>query len=190
MKRYLFPNMYVDSILDIPFEQLWDAGIRAFLLDLDNTVTEWNRMEISEEIIRWVEAARNHGFQACLLSNNDSHRRVFGVAEKLGVPYILKARKPRNRGFAKAMQLLGTRPEETAVVGDQVFTDVLGGNRMGMYTILVVPMNPREFLGTRFMRQIERFVLRGIREAAVRGDINNLPEAKNGKESDKPDKTG
>jgi HAD superfamily phosphatase (TIGR01668 family) len=77
----------------------------------------------------------------------------------VGIPFVSKATKPRVKGFAAAMELLGVRPEETVVVGDQIFTDILGGNRAGAYTILVVPIDPREFLGTRLVRVVERRVL-------------------------------
>ena len=69
---------------------------------------------------------------------------------------------------------MGSSAEETAVIGDQVFTDILGGNRMGLFTILVVPINKREFIGTRVMRKFEIMVLREIRKAIERGDINSL----------------
>jgi len=95
--------------------------------------------------------------------SNNSQDRVQKFAEAFGVPAISKAIKPRRGAFRIACDSLGVTPGETAVVGDQVFTDVLGGNRLGVYTILVVPVSEKEFFGTKIMRMMERFVLRKLK---------------------------
>jgi len=82
------------------------------------------------------------------------------VAERADVPFIARARKPRRRSFRRAMELMGTKPETTAVIGDQLFTDMLGGNRLGLFTILVTPISKEEFIGTRFMRFLEKLILK------------------------------
>lgn len=173
MKKYLYPDLYVESILDLPLEKLYRHGIKAFILDLDNTVTEWNSREIRDEVVAWMKEVKVRGFKACIASNN-GHERVVVVAEGLGIPFVPKAGKPRRRAFRRALQVMGSSVEETAVIGDQIFTDILGGNRMGLFTILVVPINKREFIGTRVMRKFEIMVLRNIRKAIERGDINSL----------------
>lgn len=162
-KSILHPDLYVDSLLDIPLEQLKDKNIKAFILDLDNTITEWNSNHIREEIGAWFTAITDQGFQACILSNN-GQERVVRVAESLGIPFICRAQKPRRGAFHQAVSLMGVKAEETAVVGDQIFTDVLGGNRAGLYTILVVPIARREFVGTKFSRAMEYFVLRRLQK--------------------------
>ena len=91
--------------------------------------------------------------------SNNKKVRVSNFGRILGVPAI-SARKPRRRAFREAMRIMNTRPETTAVIGDQIFTDVLGGNRLGLYTILVVPLSKQEFIGTRCMRHLERVVLK------------------------------
>lgn len=159
----LIPKMFVDSIRDIPVEELVSLKIKGVIFDLDNTITEWNNPEISAETIQWFKDLNQHGLTACLVSNNKGPR-VMAAAQKLGIPYVAKATKPRRRAFRQAMELLKTRAHETAMVGDQIFTDVLGGNRMGLFTILVTPINPREFIGTRLVRRVERFVLGKIRK--------------------------
>jgi len=173
LDKYLFPDVYVESILDLPLEKLYVLGIRAFILDLDNTVTEWNNREVREEVHLWAKKAKEEGFQACIASNN-SRARVLAVAEELDIPFVHKARKPRRRAFYRAMAAMGSSPQETAVIGDQIFTDILGGNRMNLFTILVVPLHPREFFGTRIMRKLEKPVLRRIKEAIKRGEINSI----------------
>lgn len=172
MKDYLFPDVYVDSVLDLPLEKIFALGIRAFIVDLDNTITEWNSLDVHEEIIGWIQSAKAMGFNFCLVSNNNRDR-VNVVAENLQIPFVYKAGKPRRRAVRRALDVLQTSPEVTAMIGDQVFTDVLAGNRMNLFTILVVPINKREFLGTRFMRKIERFVLKAIVRAVKKGEINS-----------------
>ncbi|MGI5921013.1 MAG: YqeG family HAD IIIA-type phosphatase [Syntrophomonadaceae bacterium] len=159
MPGILFPDIYVKSILDIPLDQLQQANIRAFILDLDNTITEWNSNKLSKEIIAWFDLIKSRGFKACILSNN-GEQRVITVARRLDIPYIFRAQKPRRRAFQKAVALMGLNNSEVAVIGDQIFTDILGGNRAGLFTILVVPIAKREFAGTKISRCMEFFVLR------------------------------
>lgn len=157
----LYPDLYVDSLLDIPLTELQRKNIKAFILDLDNTITEWNSNHIREEIVTWFKSILDQGFKACILSNN-GQERVVQVAQSLGIPFISRAQKPRRGAFRRAVSLMGVKAEETAVIGDQIFTDVLGGNRAGLFTILVVPIARREFVGTKFSRAMEYFVLRRL----------------------------
>lgn len=169
MLEILYPRLYVDSLTDIPLENLKRLGIRAFIFDLDNTITEWNSNIVKDEIMDWFANIKQQGFTACILSNN-GERRVLEVANNLGIPYIHRAQKPRRGSFRRALILMGTRAQETAVIGDQVFTDVLGGNRSGLYTILVVPINRREFMGTKISRAFEFFVLRRLKQQIRKGE--------------------
>jgi HAD superfamily phosphatase (TIGR01668 family) len=157
--QYLKPDLYVDSILDIPLNLLTSLKINTLIIDLDNTITEWNSPQLDKKIHQWFSDLQASHMQACIVSNN-SHTRVTHIAKSLGLPAISNAGKPRRRSFLQAMELLNTLPESTAVVGDQIFTDVLGGKRLGLYTILVKPMNSREFIGTRLVRQLEKVVLK------------------------------
>ncbi|HHU33147.1 MAG TPA: YqeG family HAD IIIA-type phosphatase [Clostridia bacterium] len=156
---FLKPDLYVDSILDIPIDLLVESKIKGLIVDLDNTITEWNSPELKKEIFEWFAHLKIKQINACIASNN-SHSRVSHIGQYLGIPAISKAGKPRRRSFLQAMKLLNTLPESTAVIGDQLFTDILGGKRLGLYTILVKPLNPREFIGTRLMRQLEKIVLK------------------------------
>ncbi len=173
MEKYLFPDIYVESILDLPLSKLYDLGIRTFILDLDNTVTEWNSREVSREVVTWMKAVKELGFKACIVSNN-GWERVESVAEGLGIPFVSKAGKPRRKAFRRALEVMDSSQAETAVIGDQIFTDILGGNRMNLFTILVVPINNREFIGTRIMRKFEIMVLRKINQAVKRGEVNSI----------------
>ncbi len=155
------PGEYKESIFHIDLDKLKQRGIKAIMLDLDNTLVEWNAPEPTEDLRRWLEKVKALGFVTCIVSNN-SGPRVSQFAAKVGVPFISKATKPRRKGFSEAMERLGVTPQQTAVVGDQIFTDVLGGNRSGAHTILVVPINRNEFFGTRLVRVAERLVLRSL----------------------------
>ncbi len=173
MKKYLLPDVYVDSILDIPLAKLHALGIRAFIMDLDNTVTKWNSMEVSPDVLEWIKEAKDKGFRVCIVSNG-TRERVLTVAQDLRIPFVSNAGKPRRKAFYRALEVLESTALESAVIGDQIFTDILGGNRMDLLTILVVPIDKREFIGTRLMRRLEYFVLGRINQAVKRGDINAI----------------
>jgi len=152
------PDECVGSVLDIDLDNLWERGFRALIMDLDNTLLAWETDEIPAEARQWIERARAKGFKLCIASNGRSGR-VMRIARTLGVPAIPKAIKPRKRPFRRALEILGTAPEATVVIGDQLFTDVLGGNRMDLYTILINPMSKEELGTTKIVRKVERRVL-------------------------------
>lgn len=162
MSNILYPDIYVDSILDIPLDKLQQLNIKAFILDLDNTLTEWNSNELKDDIVAWFDEIKSRGLKACILSNN-GEKRVITVAQRLGIPYLFRAQKPRRRAFRQAVALMGLNSSEVAVIGDQIFTDILGGNRAGLFTVLVVPIAKREFIGTKVSRCMEFFVLHRLR---------------------------
>ncbi len=158
MFKLLCPDECVDSVLDIDLTSLYGRGIRALILDVDNTLLGWETDEIPKEVRSWVNGAQAIGFKVCIASNG-TRTRVRKIAGALGVPAISKAVKPRKRPFRRAMEILETPAGATAVVGDQIFTDVLGGNRMELYTILINPVSKRELRTTKMVRRVERRVL-------------------------------
>lgn len=157
--RILQPAEYRQSIFAIDLDRLKQRGIKAIILDLDNTLVKWNDPDPTPGLMEWLEQVRAKGLTPCIVSNN-SGPRVSEFASKVGIAFVPSASKPRRKGFREAMARLEVTPAETAVVGDQIFTDILGGNRSGAHTILVVPIDPREFIGTKLMRLFERRVLR------------------------------
>lgn len=163
MFKKLYPDMYVNSLLEIPLDEMGELGKRVFILDLDNTITEWNSNIITAEVAKWFAHIKDLGFYACILSNN-GEKRVVNVAKQLDIPYVHRAQKPRRIGFNRVLKILNVGAEETVVIGDQVFTDILGGNRSGLYTILVAPINGKEFYGTKISRAMEYFVLKKIKK--------------------------
>lgn len=157
--RLLRPSQYHKSIFDIDLDKLKNQGYRAIMLDLDNTLVKWNHPEPTPGLMEWLQRVQECGFSACIVSNNNGPR-VSEFAARVGIPFIAGAAKPRRKGFREAMRRFGVEPKETVVIGDQIFTDVLGGNRSGAHTILVVPIDPREFFFTQMVRKVERRVLK------------------------------
>lgn len=158
MIQILQPQLFVQSIYDIDLDRLVGRGMKGLILDLDNTLVGWNQPIASDELMKWLEAVHQRGLKTCIVSNNMSER-VEKFSQHIGVMAIAKAAKPRRRAFRQAMHKMGTRQQQTAVVGDQIFTDILGGNRLQLFTILVKPMNEREFWTTQLVRRIEKAVL-------------------------------
>lgn len=167
MLSKLCPNLYVETLPHIDLSRLKDIGIKGIIFDIDNTVTMWGSKDIPSTTRKWLEEVKAHDFRVCLLSNN-RRTRIDDISHMLDIPSA-RGFKPFGPAFRSALDLLGTSPQETAIVGDQVFTDILGGNRAGLYTVLVQPMSTTEFFTTRFLRKLERIVLRRL---ACRGMLN------------------
>ena len=162
MLRWLRPSSQVATIYDIDLDALRARGIRGVILDLDNTIVPWGAHEIGPRLPTWIAAARAANLQLCIVSNNRGSR-VLSIAGQLGLPVVTWALKPRRRAIRRALVVMGTAPHATALVGDQLLTDILGGNRLGLHTILVRPQSQREFVLTRAVRVIEGLFLRGGR---------------------------
>ena len=159
--RLLCPNKFVNSLAEINLPLLQAQGVKALIVDIDNTLVAWDKAEIESANRAWIEKAKQLGFSLCIVSNG-KEKRVQGLARELGIPGLANAIKPRKRGFLRALELMNVRPEETAIVGDQLFTDILGGNRSGVYTIWVTPLSDQELPTTKLMRKLERRVARNL----------------------------
>lgn len=160
------PDLYVESIYAINFNQLRELGITSLIIDLDNTLVETKRPHATEILISWLRQAQEAGLKVIIVSNN-TKMRVSKFSTPLGIPFIHTAKKPLNRAFKKAIKQLESKNTETAVVGDQLLTDVFGGNRMKMYTILVVPISNRDNIFTKFNRRIERQLFRWMEKNSL-----------------------
>ena len=161
MLQALCPDEAHSRLVDIDLEGLLQKGIRALILDLDNTLVKWHEAEVPAEVDHWVDQAKARGFRLCIASNA-LPERVKLIAGRLGIPYVSGALKPRRTPFRKALMRMDVVSQETAVVGDQIFTDVLGGNRLGLYTILTRPLSRKEFPTTRMLRGLENWVIRKL----------------------------
>ncbi len=159
MLKILIPDLFVQSIYDIDLVKLKERGIKAVIVDLDNTLVETRCSNATPELVQWLDEVRKLGLYVMIVSNN-TKTRVSRFAAPLNIPYIHAAKKPLTAAFRRALKKLDCTRRETVVVGDQLLTDVLGGNRMGLYTILVVPVSEVDGFFTRVNRRMERFVFR------------------------------
>jgi len=167
MLERFFPDEIVDKIQDIDFNKLRSKGIKALILDIDNTLVPPFIKEADDGVIDWVKNVKDKGFELCIVSNA-TKKRVDRFNEKLGLKAIHRASKPMKSAFSKALDLLGFSADEVALVGEQIFTDVYGGNRMGMYTILVKPIDRREALFVRLKRYPEKYIMKKYKEYLMR----------------------
>ncbi|MGI6097048.1 MAG: YqeG family HAD IIIA-type phosphatase [Dethiobacteria bacterium] len=166
MLKLLCPDLFLDNIYALDHKYLKERGIKGIITDLDNTLVPWNERSFYPRLGSWLRELQREGLKVCIVSNN-SHQRGAEMADALGVPAVWKAVKPRRIAFRRALKMLNLAPEEVAVIGDQIFTDILGGNRLSLYTILVTPINKREFIGTRIMRCLERLVISQLKKRGL-----------------------
>ena len=160
--KLLRPDQYCPNILDIDASVLKEQGVKGIILDLDNTLVPRREKIVSPAVINWIEQMKAKGLKVVIVSNNWT-KRVTTVAERVKLPLIAPAGKPSRRAFKKGLKILGTSPEETAVIGDQLFTDIIGGKRMRLFTILVSPVGNDEMFHTRVLRRLERRILNRLR---------------------------
>ena len=161
MIERLFPDEEVNKVEDITVDYLMKKNIKALILDIDNTLSEWNS-DPGNNVITWLETMKRSEIKLCLVSNNKKIR-VEKVGTMLSIHAIHGALKPRRKAFISALTLMGTTALETAVVGDQIFTDVYGGNRLNMYTIYVRPISERDTVFIKMKRPFEKLVLAKFR---------------------------
>ena len=165
LKRFI-PKQYVPTVFDISIQGLKDAGIHYIITDLDNTLVAWDQANATEELEAWFTHLRKEGFTIAIVSNNNK-KRVKAFAEPLNIPFIYRAKKPLTGGFDQALKLLNGKKEEAVVIGDQLMTDILGGNRGGYNTVLVVPVKPSDSIFTKFNRIMERRVFSAMKRKGL-----------------------
>ena len=181
MGNAFYPDEWLDSAYDIPYEQFYQKGMRGIIFDIDNTLVP-HGAPADERAVQLFERLRAIGFHTCLLSNN-KEARVAPFAGQVGSDYIYKGRKPKRSGYRQAMRRMGTGERSTMFVGDQLFTDVYGARRTGIYSILVKPINPKEEIQIVLKRYLEKIVLwfyvrrqEKIAEVCSRVFLNGLKE--------------
>ncbi len=159
MLKLFCPDLFIQDIYELDLNHIKKNSIKGILVDLDNTLLPWDSMYIEDKLIDWTKRCLNEGFSLCIISNN-RYDRIKYCSEHLGIPAVFGSFKPCKSAFKKGMDILGTQPKETAVLGDQIFTDIFGAKRMGLYAILVKPLSSRELYWTKIMRVLERRLLK------------------------------
>ena len=155
----LFPTTAVPKAYDITADGLRKMGVEGLILDIDNTLTTHDHPVPDSRILQWLDQMRAADIRLILLSNNHPPR-VAPFAQKLGLAFEADAQKPLPGGYRRAASAMGLSPRQTAVVGDQIFTDVLGANLAGMPSILVEPLQMEPFFRFRLKRFLEKGILR------------------------------
>lgn len=157
MLERLYPNVYLDSTYNIDFEQYYQDGYRAIIFDIDNTLVP-HGAPADQRAIALFKRLHALGYQTMMLSNN-KEPRVKMFCDAVEAEYIYKAGKPNPANYREAMKRMHTDEKNTLFVGDQIFTDVWGANKAGIYSILVKPIHPKEEIQIVLKRYLEKVVL-------------------------------
>lgn len=155
----LYPDLYIENVLEIDADFLKKNQLKGLLLDVDNTLLYYDRTRL-KGIDAWVKQRKVEGIKMCILSNSEKKDKVQTLAEELEIPFIYFAKKPLKSGFKRAQKILGLEAGNIGVVGDQIFTDVLGANCMKMTSILTKPLEERDILITKVKRPLEDFIIK------------------------------
>lgn len=159
MLTFFAPDLHLENVLELSLEVLKQRNLEGLLLDLDCTLKDYHAEELPPTVLAWLKLLQNEGIGLCLLSNGKPHR-IGAFAETLRIPFVAKAFKPLPFGCHQGLKKLALPPTRAAVVGDQVFADILAGRLAGLFTILVQPTSPLEPWFTRLKRPVERHFLR------------------------------
>jgi HAD superfamily phosphatase (TIGR01668 family) len=158
MLEKLYPDEWVESSYQIDYQKYYDMGYRGIIFDIDNTLVP-HGMPATKASILLFENLRKIGFKTCLISNNKK-KRVHSFAKDVRSKYIYDAHKPSIEGYIKGMYKMETNLKNTLFIGDQLFTDIWGAKKTGLYTILVTPIHPKEEIQIRLKRILEKPILK------------------------------
>ena len=157
--RIFSPYIMMDRLTDVTVAWLLAEGIKGILLDVDNTMTTHDHPHPAEGVMEWVADMTRNGIKLIIVSNNKPGR-VEPFARLFGLDYVARGRKPLTVGFRAACRRLGIEPGEALVAGDQIFTDILGGNLLGAKTLLTTPIELERMPFFRLKRWLEKPIIR------------------------------
>ena len=155
----LYPNYYCKRVTDLSAQFLKSHNIKGLILDVDNTLIDYDK-NLLEGVKDWYKEIKENNIKCIILSNSHRLKKVKAVAETIEIPYIFFGTKPLKRGFNRAQKELNIQKENIAVVGDQIFTDVIGANRLNMFSILVEPVAEKDIFITKIKRPIEEMIIK------------------------------
>lgn len=158
--RKFYPSFKYKSVESIPYSFIEKNHIKLIMLDMDNTIVDYHRENYTPEMKEWAQRMQRSGIKLYILSNSPFEKTVKQIASELGMKYYHNATKPSLRGFKKIQETEKVPKENILMIGDQIFTDIFGGNRFGVKTILVDPINKKESLHTKIKRPFEKVILK------------------------------
>lgn len=153
--NYFYPDIYAQSIYNINYNKLIDRGIKCLLFDLDNTCIPYVDKKPTKELKKLFDKLKDMGFKVIIFSNS-SKKRLEPFKKYLNVDCSAKVKKPRKEKFLKILQIYSLNLSDVAIIGDQLVTDIYGGNRVGITTILVNPISNIDMPFTKIHRFIEK----------------------------------
>lgn len=159
--RLLKPALVISSLQDLNLAYWYNQGIRGILLDLDNTISPWRQNKVTQEAHEFIKEAKKLDIQVALFTNA-TPERAYEVAAAADIPCFPLAKKPFPGQYKKVIAALKIKPAQTMTIGDQIFTDTLGGNLAGCLTVLIPPLEAKEYGGTKILRFMERMI--GVRQ--------------------------
>lgn len=151
----LKPDIKLRGITDITVELLKNNGIKALLLDVDNTMSTHHGTILTDGLLEWIAHMQQNGIRLMVLSNS-KYKRIKPFAARIGLPFISLGCKPLPTGYLRGVKALGENRKNVAIVGDQIFTDVLGGNAVGVKTILLTPIKLEDGWSFKIRRKLEK----------------------------------
>ena len=166
----IYPKEYLNSVKDISIELLNKNNIKGLILDVDNTLISLDK-KMPAGIVEWVKNIKANGIKICILSNSNKIDKVEAVAKLIESPYIFFGKKPLKSGFLRAQNILKLKAGNIAVVGDQIFTDVIGANRCSMFSILVKPIEEKDYLITKIKRPLEKMIIKSYQKKKLKSSL-------------------
>ncbi len=166
MIEKFIPDMYQKNIYTIDYKKLKNIGIRCLLFDLDNTIAPFNMKKPSKKIKDLIEKLKDMGFRVVLFSNAGK-KKLTPFKEKLEVDCAASCKKPSKTKYLKVLKKYKLSENEVAIIGDQLLTDVLGGNRVGIFTTLINPISKNEIIFSRFNRIIENIIIKRLNKKGL-----------------------
>ncbi len=165
MNNYI-PGMYKKDIFDVDYDKLRKKKIKCLMFDLDNTLIEAHKTKLKPETCELIKKLKIN-FDVFIVSNNTSKKRLSTIADKLNIKFVRISMKPLARGFKKVQRENNYKKEEMCIIGDQLMTDVLGGNKYGIYTVLIDPITEKEAKITGFNRFLEKRKLKKLEKKGL-----------------------
>ena len=154
-----YPDFMFDRVEDIPVELLKSERIKLLILDMDNTLIDEDKI-YTINLKKWMRNVKRSGIDMYILTNSITSGVVKKIAKDFGINYMYNAAKPFLKGYKKIAKITGIEKENIMMIGDQLFTDVWGGKRFGVKTLLVKPIKKQEIFLTRMKRPLERLILK------------------------------